>query len=96
MADKNTIELRLTGILEDLADIEHQRWAHWQQYVHGKGMKLDDGSLLLPPDLVAQWEKQISTPYKQLTEKEKESDREQVRKYLPIIVRALSLGKLDL
>jgi hypothetical protein len=35
-------------------------------------------------------EKQIETPYSELTNEEKESDREQVRKYLPLIVDALS------
>ena len=36
------------------------------------------------------WEKQMATPYSELTDEEKESDREQVRKYLPLIVGALS------
>ena len=46
--------------------------------------------MLLPPDLVARWEKQIETKYVDLSEAEKESDREQVRKYLPVIVSALT------
>ncbi|MGZ2443547.1 hypothetical protein ACVJMZ_006844 [Sinorhizobium medicae] len=32
----------------------------------------------------------MNTPYTALTEHEKESDREQVRKYLPIVVNAIS------
>jgi hypothetical protein len=48
----------------------------------------DDGALLIPAALV-QWENQIATPYSELSEAEKESDREQVRKYLPLIVSAL-------
>ena len=32
----------------------------------------------------------MTTPYSALTEDAKESDREQVRKYLPLIVDALS------
>jgi len=42
------------------------------------------------PELVAQWEKQLATPYSELSEKKKESDPEQVRKYLPVIAEALS------
>jgi len=42
------------------------------------------------PELVAQWEKQLATPYSELSEKKKESDREQIRKYLPVIAEALS------
>ena len=80
----------LNQVIEKLADIEHQRWAHWQSYMHGKCQRRPDGSLVIPPGLVAQWERQISTNYVELSEREKESDREQVRKYLPMIADALS------
>jgi RyR domain len=80
----------LDGLVERLAAIEHERWSHWQRYMHGKATKQPDGSLLVSPELVQQWERQLSTPYSDLTEKEKESDREQVRKYLPTLVEALS------
>lgn len=45
-------------ILDRLASIEHERWAHWQRYVHAHQQR-DDGSLVIPPDLVARWERQI-------------------------------------
>ena len=80
----------LDGLMERLAAVEHERWSHWQRYMHGKAVKQPDGSLLIPADFVKQWERQLSTPYSELTEKEKESDHEQVRKYLPILVEALS------
>ena len=79
----------LEDVIEQLADIEHTRWAHWQRYMHSKCECQPDGSLVIPPNLVQQWERQIEAPYCALTDKEKESDREQVRKYLPIIVDAL-------
>lgn len=72
-------------LLEKLASCEHDSWAHWQKYLHSKCSKRPDGSLIIPANLVAKWESQISRGYSQLTEDEKESDREQVRKYLPII-----------
>ena len=80
----------LEGLLDQLAAIEHQRWAHWQQYVHSKAQVQSDGSLVIPADLVSRWQRQIDTPYSQLNEQEKESDRDQVRKYLPLIAQALS------
>lgn len=77
----------LDELLEALASIEHDRWSHWQRYVHSKCIPQGDGGdLLIPGDLVRRWEKQIATSYSELTEEEKESDREQVRKYLPLIV----------
>jgi hypothetical protein len=60
--------------------------------MHEKGVRQPDGSLLIPADLVERWQKQIETPYSELTDKEKESDREQVRKYVPLIVQALGKG----
>ena len=78
--------------MEQLSYIEHERWSHWQRYMHEKGVRQADGSLVIPADLVQHWDRQISTPYHELSEKEKESDREQVRKYLTLITSALSQG----
>ncbi|WP_199084607.1 hypothetical protein [Bosea sp. ASV33] len=83
----------LNELMEALASIEHERWAHWQSYVHSKAIRQPDGSLLLPPELVEKWERQIATKYADLTEREKESDREQVNKYLPLIAQKLGGAK---
>jgi hypothetical protein len=72
-------------LIEELAALEHDRWAHWQRYVHDKGQRQPDGSVILPPDLVDRWDRQINTRYEDLTTEEKESDREQVRKYFPLL-----------
>jgi hypothetical protein len=76
--------------VEQLAAIEHERWAHWQQYVHDQCERQDDGSLVIPAELAARWQVQIETPYAELTEREKDSDREQVRRYLPVVVDVLT------
>lgn len=88
--DLHHIQDALESIIELLAANEHERWAHWQRYVHSKARRLPDGSLVLPPDLVARWEAQIATPYEDLSPAEKESDREQVRRYLPLITKTLA------
>jgi len=88
--ERATIERTLHSMINELAAIEHERWSHWQRYMHDKGMRQPDGSLVIPPDLVAQWDRQIATPYADLSEKEKDSDREQVRRYLPTIVEGLA------
>ncbi|WP_413725613.1 hypothetical protein [Sodalis sp. RH16] len=73
-------------LLEKLAAIEHERWAHWQKHLHSKCYRNKDGSLTIPSDLVEHWEKQIDTPYNALSDQEQDSDREQVSKILPILV----------
>lgn len=70
---------------EKLASIEHERWAHWQKYLHTTCTPNPDGSLTIPAELVERWNRQINTPYTLLSEKEKQSDRDQVARYLPLI-----------
>jgi len=75
-------------ILEKLADIEHQRWSDWQKYLHSKGaINEDDGNmnLVIPGDLVKNWDRQMKTDYKDLSESEKDSDREQVMRYWDLL-----------
>jgi len=72
-------------LIEKLANIEHQRWAHWQKYIHSVCVKNDNGTLTIPEWAVIGWGKQINTNYEDLTKKEKDSDREQVYKYLKIL-----------
>ena len=81
---------RLEAAAETLASIEHERWAHWQRYMHSKADLQADGSMVIPAELVAQWARQIDTPYNDLSPDEQESDREQVRRYLPAVVAALT------
>lgn len=85
----------LDSLIDELASIEHARWAHWQSYVHSQGERQDDGSIILPAPLVAKWDRQISTPYEDLSHDEKSADREQVRRYLPLIRQTLLDGDLD-
>lgn len=74
-------------MLEALADLEHDRWSHWQGYMHSLCEKNEDGSLTIPAEKVERWERQINTKYKDLTEKEKDSDRDEARKTMKIIKR---------
>lgn len=88
--DKDKIVQTLDGMVEQLAAIEHERWSHWQRYMHDKGQRKSNGSLIIPPELVDQWERQMNTEYADLSEKEKKSDIDQVAKYLPVIKEALT------
>lgn len=82
--------LRSPELMERLASLEHERWSHWQRHLHSKCAVGADGSLTIPAELAERWAKQMSTPYEDLPEKQKESDREQVRRFLPIIEKTLA------
>jgi hypothetical protein len=73
------------AIYEQLAAIEHERWADWQRYMHSLCTRNDDGTLTIPAQSVENWERQIATPYADLSEREKDSDREQVDRYWHLI-----------
>ena len=82
--------LEAETFIDRLAAVEHQRWAHWQQYLHDQCQRTEDGSLIIPAELVTRWSAQITTPYAELSETERESDRDQVRRYLPLIIEAVT------
>lgn len=81
--------LETPEVLDRLATVEHERWARWQRYLHDQCETRSDGSLVIPAELVRRWEEQISTPYADLSDEEQLSDREQVLKYLPVVIEAL-------
>lgn len=66
-------------LCEKLAAIEHERWAAWQNWVHKVYLEGNFGEFML------RWQKQINTPYAELSDKEKASDMEQVDRYWPLI-----------
>jgi hypothetical protein len=67
--------------LELNADVEHEIWSSWMQYMFTKGTYNDNGSWTMPTWAVQRWSRQMTTPYYELAESEKVSDREQVRKH---------------
>ena len=73
-------------LFEKLANIEHKRWSHWQKYLHSKCEKDKNGNLIIPAEYVKSLERQIDTPYSELTEREKDMDRQEVRKYWDLII----------
>ena len=70
-------------LFEKLADIEHQRWSDWQKYCH-KILREHYLSFMVE-SVLERWDRQIATPYKDLSEKD--SDREQVMRYWHLIIK---------
>lgn len=72
---------------ERLADLCHKQWSGWMEYLFSKCENFTDncdegGCLLIPHRYVKRWGRQIATDYKDLSEKEKESDRKEARKFM--------------
>jgi hypothetical protein len=70
------------AILEEVSNIQHEIWSHWMTYLFRESSRNEDGSFTIPVDKVMRWKRQIDTPYAQLTDNEKKSDREQAEKVL--------------
>ena len=74
-----------SDLIERLAAHEHEQWAHWTRYM------LDN----LTEENIARWRQQIEMDYQDLSESEKESDRQWARKAIEVtgILAALSPDK---
>ena len=73
------IEKRFEGLKEKLANIEHQRWSDWHRYCR----------LMWTPNSVKRWDRQSEIPYIALLEEEKDRDRKEVDRYLPLLKQFL-------
>lgn len=85
----NTNNDWIDEFIEKGGALEHDRWAKWQKWMHehvyDSSESINPHLKVIPTELFNRWERQIATNYKDLSEKEKESDRIEVRKYLPLI-----------
>lgn len=74
-------------LIEKLAAIEHERWADWQKWCHKvlREQLNPNGCSNDLEDVLLRWDKQIATPYADLSEAEKQSDRDQVMRYWPLV-----------
>lgn len=75
------------NLRELLADIQHAIWAHWMKYMFTQGTYNDDGTWTMPKEKVNHWTRQMNTNYAQLTERERDSDRDQAVKILKALSR---------
>jgi len=72
---------------EDFAGQAHESWSGWMRYVFTKGNMNDDESFTIDAGSVKRWIRQIHTPYDELSEQEKDSDRTEAEKYLEILFK---------
>lgn len=75
---------------EQLAAVQHEIWAHWMRYMFTCGQFGPDGSWHMPAFKAERWQRQMDTPYAELTDRERESDREQADKILAVVAPQLA------
>lgn len=80
------------NIREALAEVAHIAWSGWTDYLFGKCEEERDvhtnrptGRLIIPMWAIERWKRQIATPYAELTETEKNSDRAEADKMIAAI-----------
>ena len=72
-------------VKEHLAKYAHQAWSDWMIYLFEKSTKNDDGTVTIPVWAVKRWQRQAQTPYDELPEIEKESDRSEALDILNVL-----------
>ena len=83
-------EVMLACLRENLADWQHRIWSHWMKYMFTQCAIEKDASgnvvsCFIPADKVERWMRQANTDYNDLSEAEKDSDREQVDKFFHLL-----------
>lgn len=96
MSKENLLsEEEIKDFIEKGAELEHIRWAKWQNYLHSYlSWNNDIQAWVLPHEKRERWQRQIETYYGALSEIEKESDRKEARNYLPLIAHLISSREL--
>ena len=80
----------MKDLREQLAALAHEQWAGWMEYLFSKCEDYADGEggLHLPQWAVERWQRQVGTPYADLSEKEKENDRQEADRVLMLMALA--------
>lgn len=86
---------------EKFAEIAHDAWAGWMKYMMERTIIVDKPEHRICPQVVMEkhtdrWRRQMDTPYADLPENEKESDRKEADKYLAAMKPMLDRLKDDI
>lgn len=72
---------------EALAELCHEQWSGWMQYLFEKCEENKDGTATIPKWAVERWSRQMKTKYRQLSENEQNSDRAEADRFLALITQ---------
>jgi hypothetical protein len=76
---------------EKLAMFAHKQWSGWMEYLFSKCFFNEDGTATIPKWAVDRWQRQIITPFEELDEQEKESDRKEADGMMEVLTTASTL-----
>lgn len=83
----------MKSIKEMLARGCHIQWTGWMTYLFSMCVENPDGTVTIPKWAVDRWKRQMATPYEDLPEEEKESDRLEATVILRAITHHLVMTK---
>lgn len=69
-------------VMEMLASVQHDIWAHWMKWMREAKSRAGNNFLQQSLEDWVRWSRQLETPYAELSEGEKESDRQVVRDFV--------------
>lgn len=81
----NQVMPRIDDLLERTAAREHEKWADYMRYFLGNLLSDQEGRLIIPAAYVKALMTLTDTSYHDLSEDQKENDREEARKTLAVI-----------
>ena len=80
---------KATTLREPLAKLCHSQWSGWMKHLFSKSSYPDPRGAVIPGNLTERWMLQMNTPYAELSEAEKDSDRAEADRILAIVEAAL-------
>ncbi len=77
---------------EELAELAHEQWSGWMKYLFERGHWDDSGGFTINPESSARWKRQAQTPYAELSELERDSDRVEADKFFAVMLAYITLA----
>ena len=81
----------MSEIQEQLAELAHDQWSGWMEYLFGKcidyeagKVQAEEGAVVIPKWAVERWARQAGTKYCDLSSLEQDSDRAEADKFLAV------------
>lgn len=73
------------SLREDLANLAHRQWSGWMEHLFSKATTHVGGSVHIHSGDAERWKRQIKTPYVNLSEAEKDSDRKEADRVVEVL-----------